>query len=225
MISFLERWKYYLGIMISLKSIPSEPANPPLLQNLGPHFLIKLDGIHIPVQHNPLHSPIPHLHRLLRHRSKQQFPEPFPPVALPHKQVLHIEPRLPQKRGEIREKQHKPGNGCIPTPTVRSEDIPLRVVDREVEIEGFDGGVVELVVAVSVVGKRGWGDFEDEDGEGLERRGGEEGGGEGGLGGDALLLEAFEDGHLVDELVDVGDVGGLGQAGSGEERVAHWDRA
>lgn len=85
--------------------------------------------------------------------------------------------------------------------------------------------MVELVVAVSVVEKRSWRDFEDEDGEGLERRGGEEGGGEGGLGGDAVLRQAFEDGHLVDELVDVGDVGGLGQPDSGEERVAHWDGA
>lgn len=53
-------------------------------------------------------------------------------------------------------------------------------------------------------------DFEDEDGEGLEGWGGEEGRGKRGLGGDALIGEAFEDGHLVDELVDVGDVGGVG---------------
>lgn len=50
------------------------------------------------------------------------------------------------------------------------------------------------------------GELEDEDGGGLERRGGEEGGGERGFGGGEDVGEAFEDGHLVDEFVDVWNV-------------------
>ena len=61
------------------------------------------------------------------------------------------------------------------------------------------------------MGLEGFGrDFEDEDGEGVEGRGVEEGGGEGGLGGGEEVGEALEDGHLVDELVDVRHVGWLG---------------
>jgi hypothetical protein len=54
--------------------------------------------------------------------------------------------------------------------------------------------------------KRGWewvrGDLEDEDGKGLEERGGEEGG----LGGGEKVGEVLKDGYLVDQLVDVRDV-------------------
>lgn len=39
-----------ISITISLKSIASQPANPPLSQNLSAHLLIKLDSIHIPLQ-------------------------------------------------------------------------------------------------------------------------------------------------------------------------------
>jgi len=52
--------------------------------------------------------------------------------------------------------------------------------------------------------------------------GGEEGGGQGELGGGEEVGEAFEDGHLVDEFVDVGNVGGGGQADAREETVAQW---
>lgn len=76
-------------------------------------------------------------------------------------------------------------------------------------------------------GKGGAGDFEEEDGEGFEGRGGEEGGGEVGLGGGEEVGEALEDGHLVDEFVDEGDVERCGEADAGEERVADggglWD--
>lgn len=48
------------------------------------------------------------------------------------------------------------------------------------------------------VGERGAGDFEEEDGEGLERARVEESGGETGLGGGEEMREALEDGHLVD---------------------------
>ena len=72
----------------------------------------------------------------------------------------------------------------------------------------------------------GWewvrGDLEDEDGEGLEGRGGEEGGGEGGLGGGEEMGEALEDGHLVDQLVDVRDVRCSAQAHAGEDRLPLW---
>jgi len=50
--------------------------------------------------------------------------------------------------------------------------------------------------------------------------GGEEGGGQGGLGGGEEVGQAFEDGHLVDEFVDVGNIGGGGQADAREELVA-----
>lgn len=49
------------------------------------------------------------------------------------------------------------------------------------------------------------------------RGGGEEGGGEGGFGGLEEVGEFFEDGHLVDEFVDEGDVGGSGEADAGVE--------
>lgn len=52
----------------------------------------------------------------------------------------------------------------------------------------------------------------------MEGWGSEEGGGEGGLGGGEEVGEAFEDGHLVDELVDVGNIGRGGEADAGEER-------
>ncbi|KAM1803724.1 hypothetical protein ACFX12_029679 [Malus domestica] len=55
--------------------------------------------------------------------------------------------------------------------------------------------------------------------------GGEEGGGEGGLGGDGEVSEALKDGHLVDELVDVRDVGGVGYTDSRGEWVTHWGQA
>ncbi|PON32068.1 hypothetical protein PanWU01x14_364430 [Parasponia andersonii] len=66
--------------------------------------------------------------------------------------------------------------------------------------------------------------LENEDGEGQEWRGVKEGSEERGLGGGEEVGEALEDGHLVDQLVDLGDVGGLGQADPGEDRVAHWGR-
>lgn len=65
----------------------------------------------------------------------------------------------------------------------------------------------------------GGGDFKEEDGEGDEGRGVEEGGGEGGFGGGEEVGETFEDGHLVDQFVDVGDVGGSGETDAGEEWV------
>lgn len=64
-----------------------------------------------------------------------------------------------------------------------------------------------------------WGDFKEEDGEGSERSGVEESGGEGGFSGGEEVGEAFEDGHLVDEFVHVRDVGGSGEADAGEKRV------
>lgn len=69
----------------------------------------------------------------------------------------------------------------------------------------------------------GGGDFENEDGEGCERRRGvcrEESGGERFDGGFANVSEALENRHLVDEFVDVGDVEDGGEAGAGEECVA-----
>ena len=65
-------------------------------------------------------------------------------------------------------------------------------------------------------------EFEDEEGEGLERWGSEERGGEGGFGGGEEVGEAFEDCHLVDEFVDVGDVRWGGEADTREEWVACW---
>lgn len=76
-------------------------------------------------------------------------------------------------------------------------------------------------------GEWGAGDFEEEDGEGFEGRGGEERGGEVGLGGGEEVSEALEDGHLVDEFVDEGDVERRGEADAGEDGVADgggfWD--
>lgn len=73
-------------------------------------------------------------------------------------------------------------------------------------------------------GEKGGGrELEDEDGEGGKRwRGGrrEEGGGERVDGGFEEVGEALEDGHLVDELVDVGGIGGGSEADAGEERVS-----
>lgn len=54
--------------------------------------------------------------------------------------------------------------------------------------------------------KRVWGNLKDEDGEGLKRRGGEEGGGEGLLRGGEEMGKALEDRHLVDQFVEMGDV-------------------
>lgn len=54
--------------------------------------------------------------------------------------------------------------------------------------------------------KRVWGNLKDEDGEGLKRRGSEEGGGEGLLGGGEEMGKALEDRHLVDQFVEMGDV-------------------
>ncbi|KAF2318504.1 hypothetical protein GH714_008401 [Hevea brasiliensis] len=48
----------------------------------------------------------------------------------------------------------------------------------------------------------------------------EEGGGEGGFGGNTVMSEALEDGHLVDHFVDVGGIIGGSEADPGEERVA-----
>lgn len=73
-----------------------------------------------------------------------------------------------------------------------------------------------------------WGGFEEEDGEGVEGSRwvcggiGEKCGGERGFGGSEKVGETFEDGHLVDEFVDVWDVSYGGEANPGEEWVAHW---
>lgn len=64
------------------------------------------------------------------------------------------------------------------------------------------------------------GDFQDEDGEGLEGIGVEEGGGEGRFGGGEEVGEALEYGHLVDQLVDVGDIENGGEPDSGEHGVS-----
>lgn len=66
------------------------------------------------------------------------------------------------------------------------------------------------------------GNFKDENGEGSERRRGKEIGGERRFSGGEEMSEAFEDGHLVNELVNVRDIGGGGETDSGEERVADW---
>lgn len=66
------------------------------------------------------------------------------------------------------------------------------------------------------------GDFQDEDGEGLEGIGVEEGGGERRFGGGEEVGEALEDGHLVDQLVDVGDIENGGEPDSGEHGVSNW---
>lgn len=59
-----------------------------------------------------------------------------------------------------------------------------------------------------------WGELEDEHGEGEEGRRlgrGEEGRGEGGLGGREEVGQLLELCHLVDETVDVGDVSAVGE--------------
>ena len=55
---------------------------------------------------NPLHSSISHLHK----PSQTDPPKPFPPITLPHKQILHIKPWLPQKSRVIGEEQDKPNH-------------------------------------------------------------------------------------------------------------------
>lgn len=193
---------------ISLKSITSKPTNPPFLQNLSTHFFIKLDRIHIPIKHNPLHPPVPHLRRLRRHCRQQHFPEPFPPITLPHEQVFNIEAWFGQERRVIGEEEHKPSNDRIGFG--RFEEMGLGIGDGEVEIERFGNRGEERGGGVGGEERGGGeGEFEEEDGEGVERRRGgvgEEGGGEGRLGGGEEVGEALEDGHLVDEFVDVGDV-------------------
>ena len=60
------------------------------------------------------------------------------------------------------------------------------------------------------------GNFKDENCEGLERRRGEEMRRERSFGGREEMSEAFEDGHLVNELVNVRDIGGSGETDTGE---------
>ena len=67
-------------------------------------------------------------------------------------------------------------------------------------------------------GYRGY--FEDENGERLERRRGEEIGGERRLSGGEEMSEALVNGHLVDEVVNVRDIGRDGETDSGEQRSA-----
>lgn len=129
-----------------------------------------------------------------------------------------MEPWLRQERRVIREKQSESGHHNVVVS--RSERVSLPIVDREVQIHNANRGRVERV-AIRIRREGFGGDFEDEDGEGLEGRGGgEERGGEGGLRGGELVREVLEDGPLVDELVDVRDVGGSGEADAGEQRVA-----
>jgi len=211
-----------MSISIGLESFTSEPANPPFLQDLSTHFLVETDSVQVPVQHHPIHPPVPHLHRLRRHGREQHFPKPLPSITIPHKQVLHIEPRFPQESREIWEKQNKPSNHNVEAvAAVGSESFLFWVVDGEVE-RGHSSNGCEVWVGW----ESGWewvlGDLEDEDGEGLEGRGGEEGGGEGGLGGGEVVGEALEDGHLVDQLVDVRDVRCCAQAHAGKQGVPRW---
>lgn len=66
------------------------------------------------------------------------------------------------------------------------------------------------------------GNFEEEDGEGSEGRRGvlrEESGGERRFCRGEEVGEPLEDGHLVDEFVDMGNVGVGGEADSGEDLV------
>ncbi len=81
-----------------------------------------------------------------------------------------------------------------------------------------------MTVSVSVGLRREWiwGELEDEDGEGLERRGVEECGGKRSFGGGAEVGEAFEDGELVDELVDVWNIRWGGETDACEEWVTRW---
>lgn len=67
--------------------------------------------------------------------------------------------------------------------------------------------------------ERGGGDFEEEDGEGGEGRGVEEGGGERFHGGLKEVGEFLEHRHLVDEVVDEGDIRFGGETDTGVERV------
>lgn len=71
--------------------------------------------------------------------------------------------------------------------------------------------------------ERGFGNFEKEDGEGGEGGWGvvvrEESVGEGGFSGAAEVREFFEDGHLVDEFVDMGNVEDGGEADTGIDDV------
>ena len=121
--------KTLTSISISLKSITSQPTDPPFLKNLSTHLFVELNRIHIPIKHAPLHSPIPHFHRLSCHRRQQHLPKPFPPVAIPDIQILYIEPWLPQERRIIWEKQHEP---CHHGVAARSEFLRFRVCDGEI---------------------------------------------------------------------------------------------
>lgn len=67
-------------------------------------------------------------------------------------------------------------------------------------------------------GYRGY--FEDENGERSERWRGEEIEGERRFSGGEEMSEALVDGHLVDELVNVRDIGSDGETDSGEQRGA-----
>lgn len=66
------------------------------------------------------------------------------------------------------------------------------------------------------------GNFEDEHGEGLEGRGVEESGGQGGFGGGEEVGQTLEHRHLVDELVYVWNVVFGGKPDSDENGVSNW---
>ena len=129
---------------VSLKSLAGEAADPPLLQHRRAHLLVEPDRTDVPIKHHPLDPPVAHLHGLLRHGAQQDPPEALPPIALPHEQVLHVEPRLREERRVVREEQNEPRHRAIAA-AGRSELLPLRIVDGEIEVEhvelrGVEGG-------------------------------------------------------------------------------------
>ncbi|CAL9204059.1 unnamed protein product [Musa hybrid cultivar] len=199
---------------ISLQCRSGEPADPPHGHDLGAHVLVELDGVHVPVEHAPLHPPHPHLRRLPRHCRQQHPPQPPPPPSRPHEDVLYVQPRLREESGVVREAQYETSHHYALSAR-RCKLRCLRVLHGGLQIDppddrGEEGGV-------AVFGKGGMGELENDDGEGEEggkRGGGEERVGEGGLGGGEKVGQQLELRHLPDEAVDVGHVASVGKPDS-----------
>lgn len=128
---------------IRLKYFTTQPTNPPLRQYLRPHLLIKRNGIHIPIEHHPLHSAVPHFRRLSSHRRQQHLPQSLPPITLPHKYILDIKPGFRQKGRIVGEKQNEPTNNHVISNNIdiissASERFSFGIVYWKVEEDGVE---------------------------------------------------------------------------------------
>src|SRR5207247_2545704 len=89
------------------KGPPSEPADAPVAEQLRAEAAVEAEGGLVPIEHGPLHPAPTTRDREPGQMREQQSADALAALILAHVQVLQVESRAAEERGEVREEQRE----------------------------------------------------------------------------------------------------------------------